>query len=205
METSTMAPDQLFDYDVFDSSGTKIGSVDHVWVDDSTEKLEFISVKTGWLFGKTHLIPTAKSEIREHSISVPYPESQIKEAPSFAADQELSPTDESAVYSHYGDQRPVDESPSGMTGADSVGSGRTNVGETMAGADRERVTSGNGEDANQSIDAGRVRLRKVVYTQHRDAPIELEREEVSVERVPASDTGVPTNALDQQEHEVEVK
>jgi hypothetical protein len=37
MNSGTQSPDQLFGYDVVDSSGKKIGSVDGVWVDDATE------------------------------------------------------------------------------------------------------------------------------------------------------------------------
>ena len=50
--TIGQAPEQLFGREVTDSSGNKIGSVDGVWVDDATDKLEFVGVKTGWLGGK---------------------------------------------------------------------------------------------------------------------------------------------------------
>ena len=81
-------PAQLFGYDVTDASGNKIGKVDNVWVDDATNELEFVGVKTGWLMGKTHVIPVANAQISNGSIQVPFDEDQIKNAPSFSGDDE---------------------------------------------------------------------------------------------------------------------
>lgn len=53
------------------------------------------------------------------------------------------------------------------------------------------------------MNAGQVRLRKVVRTQHREVPVELRHEDVQVERIPADEvtsTNVPDDAAvpDQQ-------
>ena len=79
--------------------------------------LEFIGVTTGWLVGKTHAVPAANAQIddADRSIKVPYSQDQIKDAPSFAKDAELSPEDEEQISSSfYGIDRSTGPSPSGL-------------------------------------------------------------------------------------------
>ena len=56
----------------------------------------------------------------------------------------------------------------------------------------------------RQVEAGRVRLRKVVRTEQVAVPVELRREEVHVEWVPASGTEVPADAFQERDIEVTV-
>jgi uncharacterized protein (TIGR02271 family) len=208
---TTTAPDQLFGYDVMDAAGNKIGSVDSVWVDDATNELEFIGLKTGWIFGKNHVIPAADAQITGDTITVPYGEDQIKDAPSFSGDTELSPNDEQTIYDYYGLDRSTAASPTGLTPGQS---GTPTAGWT-GGTDR-RTLQGEGEIdvpvseeelkvGKRQVEAGKIRLRKVVRTEHEEVPVELKREDVQVERIPASEsTNVPSSAFQEKEIEVPV-
>jgi uncharacterized protein (TIGR02271 family) len=229
VQTSTTAAEQVFGYDVIDGSGNKIGTVDNVWVDDATTELEFIGIKTGWLFGKTHVIPTADAQIDNgnRTISIPYGEDQIKNAPSFASDDELSPEDENRIYSSFGLDRSTAPSPTGLasgqsgttetatssygtssgygTGSSIDTSGTTS--ELASGQENINVPLSEEELAvgKRQVQAGQVRLRKVVHTEHKEVPVELRREEVQIERVPAAEAGnVPGNAFEEQEITVPV-
>jgi uncharacterized protein (TIGR02271 family) len=215
MQSSTIAPDQLFGYDVCTQDGDKIGSVDNVWVDDATDQTEFIGVKTGWLFGKTHVVPTAEASIGEDSITLPYSKDQIEGAPSFDADAEISPDEEEQIYSYYGLDRSIAPSPTGLASGEA---GTTETRGTTSTADRYEGTAGYGDRATgmtgptdttgtdmtgdtgerdltlseeqlnvgkRAVEAGQVRLRKVVRTEHQEVPVELKREEVEIERIPA--------------------
>src|SRR5439155_27348984 len=51
----------------------------------------------------------------------------------------------------------------------------------------------------RAVEAGRVRLRKVVHTEHVAQPVQLRREEVTVERLPAGGTQVPPDAFQEKE------
>jgi sporulation protein YlmC with PRC-barrel domain len=115
-------PAQIIGYDVTDDSGNKIGKVDNVWVDDVTNELEFVGVKTGWLMGKTHVIPVANARIADGSIRVPFDEDTIKTAPSFNGDEELTPEQEDEIYSYYGEGQPTSESSSGLPADAGTGS-----------------------------------------------------------------------------------
>src|SRR5947209_3314989 len=207
---------QIFGYDVNDSTGNKIGKVDNVWVDDATNELEFVGVKTGWLMGKTHVIPVANAQIADGSIQVPFDEDRIKNAPSFSGDDELSPDQEDEIYSYYGEGRSTAASPSGLPtdAGTGYGSGTTDT----VSSDYATGTSGVVDDATndqsvtlheeelevgkREVESGRVRLRKVVHTDHQEVPVELRREEVQIERVPA--TGDYDNTTAFQEQEIDV-
>jgi uncharacterized protein (TIGR02271 family) len=220
----TQTPERLFGYDVLDSGGTKIGSVDNVWLDEATRQLEFVGVQTGWLgLGKTHLIPAADAQVDDASrtIQTTYDEEQIKSAPSYGAQVDLTPDDENRVYSYYGLQRSTAPSPTGLASTTGTAAAST-TGETSTasgqaggyGQDRGDITGQEPEDVRvplteeqltvgkRQVEAGRVRLRKVVRTEQVAVPVELRREEVHVERVPASGTEVPGDAF--QEREIEV-
>lgn len=51
----------------------------------------------------------------------------------------------------------------------------------------------------REVAAGQVRLRKVVKTERQEVPVDLRREEIQVERVPAQGDTVPENAFSEQE------
>jgi uncharacterized protein (TIGR02271 family) len=219
MQTTENQAAQLFGYDVIDGEGNKVGSVDNVWVDDATNELEFIGVKTGWLMGKTHVIPVSDAQIGNDSITVSFPQDTIKDAPSFGGDHELSSEEEDQIYSHYGVQRSTAPSPSGLpAGGTTEGFSDTNTGTTSSygGTDTGMAATGEGDQAGMTlseeqlrvgkreVQAGSVRLRKIVNTEHQEVPVELRREEVQIERIDASDASVPSDAFREQEVEVPV-
>jgi len=213
----TQAPAQLLGYDVLDASGAKIGQVDNVWVDDATQQLEFLGVQTSWLeVGKDHLIPaaTAPVDIGQHTIQVPYPADQVKDAPSYAADAQLSAADEDSVYTYYGISRSTAPSPTGLAGATGATGPATTSGTGYARTDstggdvRVPLTEEQLQVGTRQGEAGRAHLRKIVRTEQVSAPVELRREEVHVERVPVSGAAVsgelPDDAFQEKDIEVTV-
>jgi uncharacterized protein (TIGR02271 family) len=205
MQTTT-DPAQLFGADVLDTQGNNLGSVDGVWVDDATNDLEFIAVKTGGLFAKSHIVPVADAQIGDGTVTVPYAEDQIKDAPSFATDAELTPEDEDQIYAFFGIDRSTSASPSGLPSGTS-GQGLATSDSELAGRatdDQAKVTLSEEElqVGKREVEAGRVRLRKVVNTEHQEVPVELRREDIEIERVPASNAGAPAGAF--QEGEIEI-
>jgi len=171
--TQTTDANQVYDYNVIDSNGNNIGSVDNVWVDDATGKLEFVGVKTGWLFGHTHIIPVENAQIdnQNQSLTVPYGQDQIKNAPSFPADATLSASDEDQVYSYYGMDRSTQTSPTGYAGgtqteqtittsSNTTGMGQDNLPTSPTDVDvttaEEQLQVG-----KRTVQTGDVRLRKV--------------------------------------------
>jgi len=107
---------------VVDTRGEDIGTLDALWTDEETGKVEFIGVKTGWIFGKTHVVPARGVEIRDDQdqVRVPYEAQFVKDAPSYPAHEELTDAQEREIYQYYG-----------VTGAGAVGHGMRLTEETV--------------------------------------------------------------------------
>jgi sporulation protein YlmC with PRC-barrel domain len=124
--------EDLIDYNVVDQNGDHIGSLHSLWSDPSTGSVEFLGVKTGWLFGHNHVVPADKAEFDEASnaIHLPYTEAFIREAPSMSADAEISEAEEENIYRYYGLARagaPVSDPLSDQSGYETVLEGITSA------------------------------------------------------------------------------
>lgn len=91
----------IFQATVFDQAGQKIGRVGQVYLDDQTQAPNWVTVKTG-LFGmKEFFIPLDDAERQDKRITVPYSKGTVLSAPRTEIDQNLSPSEEDALYNHY--------------------------------------------------------------------------------------------------------
>jgi sporulation protein YlmC with PRC-barrel domain len=70
---------------VVDESGKSIGTVDGLWMDSTSRRVEFVGVKSDLSAGKVHLVPAGEAQIveEEYSIKLPYPAELIAKVPSF--------------------------------------------------------------------------------------------------------------------------
>jgi sporulation protein YlmC with PRC-barrel domain len=86
------------------TDGEKIGKVKDVYLDAEARHARYLAVKTGWLSG-THVVPVDDvsyvDEGRDAHVVVPYTAQQLKDAPTFGDDDELTPERERAIYDHY--------------------------------------------------------------------------------------------------------
>jgi sporulation protein YlmC with PRC-barrel domain len=94
-------PRRLIGRKAFDSNGTKIGTVDEVYLDDATGTPEWAAVRTG-LFSRDAFVPLEPSVFEDDVLRVPYERSLIKESPDFGVGRHLSPEQELQLYRHYG-------------------------------------------------------------------------------------------------------
>jgi len=184
--------EQYIDHDVVDQTGNKIGTLQCLWGDRSNEPA-YLGVQTGWLFGKTHVVPADAAEVnpQQRRIRLPYAEQKVKEAPTFDSGSELDPNALQQVRNYYGyssrgskteaaaqaeQQRPqTQQQPAGGQGS---GKGRTEQAGATVQLREEQLKIGKRE-----VEAGGVRLRKIVRTETVNQPVELKREEIVVERV----------------------
>lgn len=123
--------EQLIDYQVVDQNGDEIGSLHSLWSEPDTGAVEFLGVKTGWLFGHNHVVPAEKAELdeSENLVRLPYTAMFIKEAPSISADSEISEAEEANIYQYYGLDR------TGPSIETAVNSATDVTGATTAGTD----------------------------------------------------------------------
>jgi len=177
-------------YSVVDKEDSKIGTLECLW-SDHTGQPAFLGVKTGWFMGKTHVVPASAAEVNERSgvIRLPYTKDMIKDAPAYDADMMLDEATEREIYGYYHEGYRTEERPRFDTGLEREVSAPKLEGteETRIPLSEEEVKIG-----KRSVEAGGVRLRKIVRTETVNQPVELEREEIVIERVPASEARATT-------------
>ncbi len=169
--------EQMIDYKVVDQNGDSVGTLHSLWSDPTTGAVEFLGVKTGWLFGHNHVVPAEKAELDEEKnvVRLPYTSLFVKEAPSMSADAEISEAEEANIYRYYGldgsgkevagtmpaPEADLDKIPEAI-GASSRAS--------MSGQDEGGSNFGAPDSGASSDVAGVSRLRRTVRTETVDTP-----------------------------------
>jgi uncharacterized protein (TIGR02271 family) len=148
-------------YEVYDQSGSKIGKVDDLFVDESDQP-EYVGVKTGFLGTSSTLIPweaVSSTDDEGRAITVATDKETAKNGPAFDDDREITPEFESEVYSHYGLSRSSGSESSGSYGsyysddtdAGTVGPGMS-MGDTESGEFREHALTDEGINQSRGDD-----------------------------------------------------
>lgn len=195
----------LYDCDVIDNRGEKIGSVKRVWLEDGTGRPMWAEVHTG-LFGmRESFVPIQQGEVAGGGITVPVSKAQVKEAPSVhTEDDHMSDEEQEALYRHYG------MIPHAKTGEHDRLDGRQDA--KRAGMRDKAAMRTDGDAAEvtlaeekldvgtRSVEAGRVRLVKHTVTEQRNITVPVTHEEVRVVREPAK--GEPGRAFTDEQAEV---
>jgi len=88
---------------VVDAEGRKIGELEAVYVDTSTDLPSFGTVRIG-LPARHRLVfvPLDEATVGPGYLKVCYDRKQVKQAPSIGTDGELPADNEEAVFRHYG-------------------------------------------------------------------------------------------------------
>ena len=97
-----------------DSTGSKIGKVSDVYIDNDTQTPEWALVHTGMFGGRESFVPLAEARVDDGNLAVPYSKDEVKGAPSAEPDGELSQDEEAQLYAHYGLQYSEAPSDSGL-------------------------------------------------------------------------------------------
>jgi uncharacterized protein (TIGR02271 family) len=153
--------DRFAGYEVYDQSGSKIGKVDDLFVDESDQP-EYVGVKTGFLGTSSTLIPweaVSSTDDEGRAITVATDKETAKNGPAFDDDREITPEFESEVYSHYGLSRSSGSESSGSYGsyysddtdAGTVGPGMS-MGDTESGEFREHALTDEGINQSRGDD-----------------------------------------------------
>src|SRR5215212_345843 len=172
----TALEERFAGYQVYDQSGSKIGKVDDLFVDE-TDNPEYVGVKTGLLGTSSTLIPwdaVSSTDDEGRVITVAIDKETAKNGPTFDDDREITPEFEQQVYSYYSLSRSstasgayeayqVEPRASDVRAEDELRVQR--VEEELAAGTRER-------------EAGVVSVRKRVRTDRERIEVPTRREEV---------------------------
>src|SRR3712207_6008504 len=155
----TALEDRFAGYEVYDQSGSKIGKVDDLFVDESDQP-EYIGVKMGFLGTSSTLIPwemVSSTDDEGRNVTVATDKETAKNGPAFDDDREITPEFESEVHSYYGLGRSDTESGSygsyysDDTDAGTVGPGMS-MGDTETGEFREHAVTDEGVNQSRGDD-----------------------------------------------------
>ena len=174
----TALEERFAGYEVYDSSGEKIGKVDDLFVDEQ-DNPEYIGVKMGFLGMSSTLIPMEICTVDEagQRINAATDKETAKNGPTFDDDREITPDFENEVYSYYGLQRAETTEEPGAYGA--YQGETTDEDELRVQRTEEELRAGTRER-----EAGALNVRKRVVSERQQMEVPTRREEVTVDRVP---------------------
>ena len=190
--------------------GSKIGSIEEIYMDTQTEQPEWLAVSTGLFGKKVTFVPIAEAVESGDDVRVPYGKEQVKDAPNAEADRELSQDEEERLYRHYGLDYSESRSDSGLPeGQGRAGGGRGAVGRDVSGPTTDDAMTRSEEELKVGTarrERGRARLRKYVVTEEVTRTVPVQREEVRIEREPITEANVDQATagpdISEEEHEV---
>lgn len=185
--------ERVIGFDVIDRNNQDIGNVSAFWT-DHRGRPAFIGVRAFWLVGKTHVVPAYGAEVNPTGkrVRVPFTNEEVKGAPNYDPDAELDEAKEREVIEYYrakGGKFPYAEWEKERAGTPPEARAethpeRTGPAETRIPLHEEALKVG-----KRTVEMGGIRLRKIVRTETVEHPVELKREDVVVERVPAGERG----------------
>jgi uncharacterized protein (TIGR02271 family) len=206
---------------LYSSDNEKVGKIGQVFLDDDTDRPEFLTVNTG-LFGMNEsFVPAADATVDGEGVRVPFTKDQVKDAPNVDVDSgHLDQSEERRLYEHYGltySERSSDSGlPEGGTGLATGTTGTSGRGDTFTGEGHD--TSGPNTDeamtrseerldvGTTSQEAGRVRLRKYVTTEQETVTVPVKKERAVLETEPITgenrDEALAGPDISEEEHEV---
>src|SRR5215213_4878260 len=183
----TAIEEQYAGYTVVDESGSKIGKVDDLFLDENDQP-EYFGVKMGFLGTSSTLIPAdiATTDDERSIIEVSQPKSTVQDGPAFDDDREITPDYENQVRSYYGLGAVESTEDRGTYG--DYEAEHSDAGTTSDLEDELRVQRSEEElvAGTREREAGAMKVRKRVRTDRETIEVPTKHEEVSVERVPVS-------------------
>jgi hypothetical protein len=190
-----------------DPGGGKIGSIEDIYMDDATGKPEWLAVKTGWFGHRVSFVPiVGASPGNGGDIVSRWDKAHVKDAPHAEPDGQLTVDEEADLYRHYGIQyAPATGTAGGMGTAPATDQAQARAqmeaqarGRAEAAAAGAPGTAGTPdaraadvvrseeelEIDKQQHEAGTVRLRKWVETEHVTRTVPVSHEEAHLRREP---------------------
>ena len=184
-----------------DRDGSRIGSIDAIYLDDRTGQPEWALVNTGLFGTRSSFVPLAQATQTDHDVRVPYDKQLVKDAPRVDPDGYLSEAEERQLWRHYG----LDYDRTTRRRA----TGRGAVGRDTSGPTTDDAMTRSEEELRVGTaqrERGRVRLRKYVTTEQVQPTVPVRRERARVERESITDAnrGAATSGpeISEAEHEV---
>ena len=99
-------------HEMVDRDGEKIGKISELYLDQQSDKPEWVTVKTGLFGTRETFVPIRDADSEGEMVRVPFEKGQVKEAPNVDSEQDLTHEEEKQLYQHYGIEYSRDRSDS---------------------------------------------------------------------------------------------
>jgi len=84
------------------ADGDKVGKLESVYVDTTTDEPSFATVTVGLINHKLIFVPLTDAVVGPDYVRITVTKDAVRTAPAIEVDGELLATDEPAVFAHYG-------------------------------------------------------------------------------------------------------
>jgi sporulation protein YlmC with PRC-barrel domain len=82
--------------------GQKLGSVDAVYFDNTSDRPQWVAVRGGLFGTRVALVPLRRADYTDEALRVPFDKVQLRHAPHHDTGHDLSAADEMSLYRYYG-------------------------------------------------------------------------------------------------------
>lgn len=156
----------------------RVGEVEQVFIDDESGAPKWVSVHAGVFGAVKSMVPVQNAQLDDGVLRVPFTKQVIADAPRVTDQGHLSPEEEEALRRHY--RSTVLEGRPETTGGTHSETSDGDV--SPAGSGTTMILS---EEqlhvAKQTVETGRLRLRKRIVTETRTVEVTVSREELVVD------------------------
>ena len=204
--TNTEHEESLVGLTAVDPSGSKIGTIGDVYVDDATNQPTWLAVNTGLFGTRVSFVPLAGAEVNGDEVVVPFDKDVVKDAPNADADDHLDPQEEQRLYQHYNQDWSAGTEGWSDQASDAD---RGGVGRNTSGPETDDAMTRSEEELDvnkRTRQAGTARLRKWVETEDVNITVPVRREKAKLVTEPITDANVDSalsgGDLTTEEHEV---
>jgi hypothetical protein len=160
--------------DVVDGNGEKLGKVGDLYLDESTDRPAYAGVRTGLLGRHESIVPLEGIEDRDGDLVVPHAAELVRDAPAIdPAAGVLDDADQQRLARHYG------AATSGAEASGTEAGGADSDSAEVIRSEEEVVTG-----TTPPRPTERVRIRKVLVTDHVKRTVPVRREVVQLETDP---------------------
>lgn len=185
--------EQYIDFKVVGSKQQEFGTVESLWENDKQQPA-YLAIKSPQAQDKVYVVPAQIAEVntQRRMIRVPYSIETLQRAPTFSKDADLTPRDESKILVFFENEK--------MEGDTSSAQGSTAPSQQGSQQSQQQASAGNNSEVQDEatirlkeerlnvekrlVNNGGILLRKVVRTETVNRPVQLQREEIVIERVP---------------------
>jgi uncharacterized protein (TIGR02271 family) len=211
--------EQYAGYEIYDEDGERIGKLDDLFVDEA-DNPEYVGVRTGLSDTGSVLIPADVVTVDEglRRMVVSRSKSAVEASPTYGTQEEVTPAFEERVRGHYGLASGQGSDDKGAYGHDEEraesGGATAEVREGSLGLDRDqdelrvRRIEEELKVGTREREAGAVRVRKRIVTDHERIVVPKKRVEVTVEHVPVEGQAISAEKgrveLENEEDEIVV-